>query len=127
MMQATAGFFTYFVIMAENGFWPTDLLNLRFLWDNKYVNDVEDSYGQQWVSVSKLLFFMLAFCPLGTESCRVCFLLVAGTNHCLWMSSFLPNQIGLISSQYQIASGHTDTPHSHFYLPSMVINSRKFD
>lgn len=54
MMQATAGFFTYFVIMAENGFWPTDLLNLRFLWDNKYVNDVEDSYGQQWVSVSML-------------------------------------------------------------------------
>lgn len=53
-MQATAGFFTYFVIMAENGFWPTDLLNLRFLWDNKYVNDVEDSYGQQWVSVSTL-------------------------------------------------------------------------
>lgn len=55
-MQATAGFFTYFVIMAENGFWPTDLLNLRFLWDNKYVNDVEDSYGQQWVSVSVLSF-----------------------------------------------------------------------
>lgn len=56
MMQATAGFFTYFVIMAENGFWPTDLLNLRFLWDNKYVNDVEDSYGQQWVSVYTLDF-----------------------------------------------------------------------
>ncbi|MEQ2196878.1 Sodium/potassium-transporting ATPase subunit alpha-1 [Xenoophorus captivus] len=48
MMQATAGFFTYFVILAENGFLPMDLLGLRVLWDDKSVNDVEDSYGQQW-------------------------------------------------------------------------------
>ncbi len=50
MMQATAGFFTYFVILAENGFLPSDLLGIRVLWDDKYVNDLEDSYGQQWVS-----------------------------------------------------------------------------
>uniref|UniRef100_A0A3Q4GI80 Sodium/potassium-transporting ATPase subunit alpha n=1 Tax=Neolamprologus brichardi TaxID=32507 RepID=A0A3Q4GI80_NEOBR len=48
MMQATAGFFTYFVILAENGFLPMDLIGLRVLWDDKYVNDLEDSYGQQW-------------------------------------------------------------------------------
>lgn len=68
MMQATAGFFTYFVIMAENGFWPTDLLNLRFLWDNKYVNDVEDSYGQQWVSVFKLHFLCWLFSCLAQKA-----------------------------------------------------------
>lgn len=68
MMQATAGFFTYFVIMAENGFWPTDLLNLRFLWDNKYVNDVEDSYGQQWVSVSALSFSKWLFARLAQKA-----------------------------------------------------------
>uniref|UniRef100_A0A668UM00 Sodium/potassium-transporting ATPase subunit alpha n=2 Tax=Percomorphaceae TaxID=1489872 RepID=A0A668UM00_OREAU len=48
MMQATAGFFTYFVILAENGFLPMDLIGVRVLWDDKYVNDLEDSYGQQW-------------------------------------------------------------------------------
>ncbi|XP_029375823.1 LOW QUALITY PROTEIN: sodium/potassium-transporting ATPase subunit alpha-1-like [Echeneis naucrates] len=48
MMQATAGFFTYFVILAENGFLPMDLLGIRVHWDDKYVNDLEDSYGQQW-------------------------------------------------------------------------------
>lgn len=52
MMQATAGFFTYFVILAENGFLPADLIGIRVLWDNKYVNDLEDSYGQQWVSIA---------------------------------------------------------------------------
>ena len=52
MMQAIAGFFTYFVILAENGFLPFDLLGIRILWDDKFVNDLEDSYGQEWVSAT---------------------------------------------------------------------------
>ncbi|XP_038065477.1 sodium/potassium-transporting ATPase subunit alpha-3-like [Patiria miniata] len=48
MMQASGGFFTYFVIMAENGFLPYTLFNLRRDWDNRGVNNVEDSYGQEW-------------------------------------------------------------------------------
>nr|BEI31664.1 sodium potassium pump alpha [Epinephelus malabaricus] len=48
MIQALAGFFTYFVILAENGFLPSTLLGIRVNWDNKYINDLEDSYGQQW-------------------------------------------------------------------------------
>lgn len=51
-MQAIAGFFAYFVILAENGFLPFDLLGIRIQWDNKYVNDLEDSYGQEWVSAT---------------------------------------------------------------------------
>merc|ERR1711931_383411 len=48
MIQASAGFFVYFVIMAENGFFPKRLLGLRRAWDSQAVNDVEDSYGQEW-------------------------------------------------------------------------------
>ncbi|XP_063222507.1 sodium/potassium-transporting ATPase subunit alpha isoform X2 [Bacillus rossius redtenbacheri] len=48
MVQAAAGFFVYFVIMAENGFLPTHLLGIRKQWDSKAVNDVTDSYGQEW-------------------------------------------------------------------------------
>ncbi|KAJ8794218.1 hypothetical protein J1605_003364 [Eschrichtius robustus] len=48
MIQALAGSFTYFVILAENGFKPTDLLGIRISWENRYLNDLEDSYGQQW-------------------------------------------------------------------------------
>lgn len=50
MIQALAGFFTYFVILAENGFLPATLLGIRVQWDDKHINDLEDSYGQQWVS-----------------------------------------------------------------------------
>nr|QBF51208.1 Na+/K+-ATPase alpha-subunit 1c1 [Heteropneustes fossilis] len=48
MIQALAGFFTYFVILAENGFLPSRLLGIRVHWDDRYMNDLEDSYGQQW-------------------------------------------------------------------------------
>merc|ERR1712112_35403 len=48
MIQASAGFFVYFVIMCENGFWPSTLLGIRRAWDSQAVNDLEDSYGQEW-------------------------------------------------------------------------------
>ncbi|XP_023221168.1 sodium/potassium-transporting ATPase subunit alpha-like [Centruroides sculpturatus] len=48
MMQAAAGFFAYFVIMGENGFWPSRLLGLRKEWDSKAINDLPDSYNQEW-------------------------------------------------------------------------------
>merc|ERR1712073_134351 len=48
MIQASAGFFVYFVILAENGFWPKRLFGLRKQWDSIAVNDLEDSYGQEW-------------------------------------------------------------------------------
>ncbi len=48
MIQASAGFFVYFVILAENGFWPSRLFGLRRAWDSEAINDLEDSYGQEW-------------------------------------------------------------------------------
>jgi len=48
MIQASAGFFVYFVIMCENGFWPSRLFGIRRAWDSHAVNDLEDSYGQEW-------------------------------------------------------------------------------
>ena len=48
MIQASAGFFVYLVILAENGFWPSRLLGIRKEWDSSAINDLEDSYGQEW-------------------------------------------------------------------------------
>jgi len=48
MIQASAGFFVYFVILAENGFLPKDLFGIRKSWDSKAINDLQDSYGQEW-------------------------------------------------------------------------------
>jgi len=48
MIQASAGFFVYLVILAENGFWPSRLFGIRKAWDSPAVNDLMDSYGQEW-------------------------------------------------------------------------------
>ena len=50
VFQAVNGFFVYFVIMADHGFLPSRLFYLRDQWDAKGVNDLTDSYGQEWVS-----------------------------------------------------------------------------
>lgn len=68
MIQALGGFFAYFVILAENGFLPTTLLGIRLDWDDRSKNDLEDSYGQEWVSQDSLL-----------KSCSVRGLPAAGT------------------------------------------------
>ena len=46
MIQASAGFFTYFVIMAEHGFLPLKLFGLRKEWEDDTIDDLQDSYGQ---------------------------------------------------------------------------------
>ena len=66
MIQALAGFYTYFVIMAENGFLPDKLFGLRERWDSKAINDLGDSYGQEWVSFLLDLVCMLILCEFGS-------------------------------------------------------------
>ncbi|CAG0903103.1 unnamed protein product, partial [Darwinula stevensoni] len=47
-LQIAGGFLSYFTIMAQSGFWPLKLFGLRSYWDSKAINDLEDSYGQEW-------------------------------------------------------------------------------
>jgi sodium/potassium-transporting ATPase subunit alpha len=49
MMQTAGAFFAYFFVMAQNGFLPSRLIGLREHWDSKLMNDLTDSYNQQWV------------------------------------------------------------------------------
>nr|CAD7428469.1 unnamed protein product [Timema monikensis] len=73
MIQAAAGFFVYFVIMAENGFLPTKLLGIRKQWDSKAVNDVTDSYGQEWTYRDRKKNWALNF-GIIFETCLAAFL-----------------------------------------------------
>ena len=48
IIQTSAGFFVYYCIMAEHGFFFKDLLYKRNIWMVKGVV-IEDYYGQEWV------------------------------------------------------------------------------
>jgi len=39
--------------MGDNGFWPWKLFGLRVQWDSKAVNNLEDSYGQEWTYANR--------------------------------------------------------------------------
>merc|ERR1712142_894636 len=61
MIQASAGFFVYFVIMAENGFMPGKLFGLRRSWDSMAINDLEDSR----IYLSHSFLCVHCHCPMG--------------------------------------------------------------
>ncbi|XP_068618720.1 sodium/potassium-transporting ATPase subunit alpha-like [Battus philenor] len=48
LMEFAAGMFAYFTVMAEHGFYPSELFGIRQRWDNEAINDVRDSLGQEW-------------------------------------------------------------------------------
>jgi sodium/potassium-transporting ATPase subunit alpha len=50
MIQVAVGFVTYFMIMAKNGFLPY-LVDLRKSWESKDANNLQNSYGQEWVRI----------------------------------------------------------------------------
>ncbi|CAK9303686.1 unnamed protein product [Gordionus sp. m RMFG-2023] len=53
IVQAFAGFLVYFIIMAENGFRPKTLLGNRLYWNSFAINDLMDSYGQEWTYLDR--------------------------------------------------------------------------
>ena len=48
MIQAVAGFFTYFIVYAQHGWYPDRLIGIRKSWYSRGINDLEDSFGQEW-------------------------------------------------------------------------------
>ncbi|XP_013146714.1 PREDICTED: sodium/potassium-transporting ATPase subunit alpha-like [Papilio polytes] len=48
LIEFAAGMYAYFTVMAEHGFYPSDLFGIRERWDNEAVTDVRDSLGQEW-------------------------------------------------------------------------------
>ncbi|MBN3293794.1 AT12A ATPase, partial [Polypterus senegalus] len=48
MIQSVGAFFCYFTVLAQQGFLPARLINIRVSWEDKNDQDLEDSYGQEW-------------------------------------------------------------------------------
>ncbi|CAH2091106.1 unnamed protein product [Euphydryas editha] len=48
LIEFCAGMFAYFIVMAEHGFYPSQLFGIRQQWDSEAVSDVQDSLGQEW-------------------------------------------------------------------------------
>ncbi|XP_013925658.1 PREDICTED: potassium-transporting ATPase alpha chain 2-like [Thamnophis sirtalis] len=48
ILQTVGAFLTYFTVYAEQGWLPQSLLHIRIPWEEEYLSDLTDSYGQEW-------------------------------------------------------------------------------
>ncbi|KAM7114883.1 potassium-transporting ATPase alpha chain 2 [Molossus nigricans] len=53
LMQSLGAFLVYFTVYAQEGFRPRTLIGLRTEWEQDSVNDLEDSYGQEWTRTQR--------------------------------------------------------------------------
>ncbi|KAM6179036.1 potassium-transporting ATPase alpha chain 2-like [Rhynchocyon petersi] len=53
IMEFLGALVVYFTIYAQEGFRPSTLVGFRVEWEMDYVNDLEDSYGQEWTSYQR--------------------------------------------------------------------------
>ena len=49
-IQSFAGFTDYFTAMAQEGWFPLLCVGLRPQWEDHHLQDLQDRYGQEWVS-----------------------------------------------------------------------------
>jgi len=48
ILESVGAFFAWFVCLGQCGFWPSRLIGLREQWESQAINDLPDSYGQEW-------------------------------------------------------------------------------
>ncbi|XP_075047707.1 potassium-transporting ATPase alpha chain 2-like [Mixophyes fleayi] len=53
-IETYAGFVNYFTALAQQGFLPITTIGLRINWEDKTINELEDSYGQEWTYRQRL-------------------------------------------------------------------------
>lgn len=53
VMEFLAGMFSYFAVFALNGWLPFHMVGIETRWDSKAINDLSDSYGQEWTYHSR--------------------------------------------------------------------------
>lgn len=52
-MEFAAGMYSYFSVFASNGWLPLEMVGIEQKWDSAAINDLEDSYGQEWSYVAR--------------------------------------------------------------------------
>ena len=66
-IQSFAGFTDYFTAMAQEGWFPLLCVGLRSQWEDVHLQDLQDSYGQEWVSVDLRCYFVGPFQTVETN------------------------------------------------------------
>ncbi|XP_040183060.1 potassium-transporting ATPase alpha chain 1 [Rana temporaria] len=109
VIQSFAGFVDYFTVMAQEGWFPAYCLGLRAQWENEHLQDLEDSYGQQWTFGQRLyqqyncytVFF------ISIEVCQIADVLIRKTRRLsVFQQGLFRNKVLVIAIVFQLILGN---------------------
>ncbi|XP_026541078.1 potassium-transporting ATPase alpha chain 1 [Notechis scutatus] len=108
VIQSCAGFVDYFTAMAQEGWFPLKCIGLRAAWENDHIQDVQDSYGQEWTFGQRLYQQYTCYTVffISIEMCQIADVLIRKTRRLsVFQQGFFRNKILVIAIVFQICIG----------------------
>ncbi|XP_078511557.1 potassium-transporting ATPase alpha chain 1 [Lissotriton helveticus] len=109
VIQSFAGFADYFTVMAQEGWYPEYCLGLRAQWENTKLQDLEDSYGQEWTFSQRLYQQYTCYTVffISIEMCQISDVLIRKTRRLsVFTQGFFRNKVLVIAIVFQILLGN---------------------
>ncbi|XP_056682187.1 potassium-transporting ATPase alpha chain 1 [Monodelphis domestica] len=107
-IQSFAGFTDYFTAMAQEGWFPLLCVGLRPHWENHHLQDLQDSYGQEWTFGQRLYQQYTCYTVffISIEMCQIADVLIRKTRRLsIFQQGFFRNRILVIAIVFQICIG----------------------
>uniref|UniRef100_A0A8C6YBI7 Sodium/potassium-transporting ATPase subunit alpha n=1 Tax=Naja naja TaxID=35670 RepID=A0A8C6YBI7_NAJNA len=107
-IQSCAGFVDYFTAMAQEGWFPLKCVGLRAAWENDHLQDVQDSYGQEWTFGQRLYQEYTCYTVffISIEMCQIADVLIRKTRRLsVFQQGFFRNKILVIAIVFQVCIG----------------------
>ncbi|XP_006037826.1 potassium-transporting ATPase alpha chain 1 [Alligator sinensis] len=109
VIQSFAGFADYFTAMAQEGWWPLLCLGLRPHWENHHLQDLQDSYGQEWTFGQRLYQQYVCYTCffISIEMCQIADVLIRKTRRLsVFQQGFFRNRVLVIAIVFQVCLGN---------------------
>uniref|UniRef100_A0ACB8FS62 Potassium-transporting ATPase alpha chain 1 n=1 Tax=Sphaerodactylus townsendi TaxID=933632 RepID=A0ACB8FS62_9SAUR len=107
-IQSFAGFTDYFTAMAQEGWYPLKCVRLRADWENQHLQDLQDSYGQEWTFGQRLYQEYTCYTVffISIEVCQIADVLIRKTRRLsVFQQGFFRNKVLVIAIVFQICVG----------------------
>ncbi|XP_072011264.1 potassium-transporting ATPase alpha chain 1 [Engystomops pustulosus] len=109
VIQSFAGFVDYFTVMAQEGWFPAYCLGLRGNWENQHLQDLQDSYGQEWTFGQRLYqqYNCYTCFFISIEVCQISDVLIRKTRRLsVFQQGFFRNKILVSAIIFQLCLGN---------------------
>ncbi|KAI5092453.1 sodium/potassium-transporting ATPase subunit alpha-3 [Silurus meridionalis] len=108
-IQSFAGFTDYFTAMAQEGWFPLLCVGLRSQWEDVKLQDLQDSYGQEWTFSQRLYQEYTCYTVffVSIEVCQISDVLIRKTRRLsVFQQGFFRNRVLVSAIVFQLCLGN---------------------